>query len=368
LANPPSLANNAIRYYESAMSTQDETNRIQSIKDLTREALADRMESMGERRFRADQLFKWIYKRDVSEFSEMTDISSAFREQLATAFRLPRFGPPVKSISKDGTVKLGHRLDDGQIVESVLIPDQDRLTLCVSSQVGCKLGCRFCRTGQYGFVRDLSAGEIVEQILAAGRTLGERQSVTNIVLMGMGEPLLNLDNIAAALAIAYDEHGLNFSPRKITLSTAGIPEAMDVLGRRVHVSLAVSLHAADDSVRSMLMPANKKWPLKDVLAACRRFPIKKRERITFEVILIKDVNDSIEMAEKLVKALKGIPSKINLIPFNPFAGVEFQPPDEETVQAFADYLRQKNLVAVIRKEKGADILAACGQLAGKADS
>jgi len=346
-----------------SISKQNKNGKL-SIKDFTRKELSSQLIALGESGFRADQLFRWIYKRNAVSFDEMTDISKELRRQLVSNFTLPTFSTQKILKSEDGTAKLTFSLYDNLSIESVLIPEKERLTLCISTQVGCKVGCKFCRTGAYGFFRNLSCGEIVEQILASSRTLPKGKRITNIVLMGMGEPLMNLDEVLASIQIMYDDHGLNFSPRKVTLSTVGIVPAMEVLGRKIEISLAVSLHCADDSVRSELIPINRKWPVAKILEACRRYPIKPRARITFEVILIKGVNDSPELAKLLAKKLRGIPSKVNLIPINPFPGCFFYPPSMKEVEQFAQTLRDHHLSTIIRKERGSDILAACGQLAG----
>ncbi|MHA1569711.1 MAG: 23S rRNA (adenine(2503)-C(2))-methyltransferase RlmN, partial [Alphaproteobacteria bacterium] len=300
------------------------------IKSLPREALEQRLEALGEKAFRARQVFRWLHREDVADFAAMGNVSKALRERLAKDYFILRLPVAEQLTSEDGTRKFALRTPDEHLIECVLIPEPRRLTLCVSTQIGCRFGCGFCRTGTMGLVRNLTPGEIVEQLSAAQRTAPERR-ITNLVLMGMGEPLDNLENVLDAIRIWRDDHGHNLSPRKITLSTVGLPPQMDELGRAVEVSLAVSLHAADDETRDRLLPINKKYPLAELMDACRRFPLSPRRRITFEYALIKGVNDSPEQAERLVKLVKPLRPKINLIACNPFAGSGFEPPDEEAV-------------------------------------
>ena len=265
----------------------------------------------------------------------------------------------------DGSIKYAFALDDGQIIESVLIPDQGRHTLCVSSQVGCAMGCRFCLTGTMGFKRNLTAAEMVNQIhfVMEELTLQGKGRLNNLVFMGMGEPLANFDNLLTALDILLDPRGLNFSDRKVTVSTCGLIPKMAEFGRRSTVNLAISLHAADDQTRTQLMPINASYPLADLLSACRQYPVPKRRRIMMEYVMIKDCNDSKAAAKKLVKILHGIPCKINLLPFNECPALPFQCPSRATIEAFQNILLQADLTVMIRESRGADISAACGQLA-----
>ncbi len=332
------------------------------IKDLTLEALANELAAMGEKPFRAHQVFRWLYKDDVETFAEMTDLSKALRTRLAERFHLDRL-PVIECLkSEDGTQKMLLELVDGRRIECVVIPEERRVTVCVSSQVGCRWGCRFCRTGQMGLDRNLTPGEIVEQYLVAQRVAGERR-VTNVVLMGMGEPLDNLDNVVAAVRILYADHGVNLGPRKMTLSTVGIVPQLEELPRHIDVSLAVSLHAADDETRDKLIPANKKWPLKELIDACRCFPMSHRRRVTFEYALIAGINDSDEDARRLARLVGDLRPKINLIAVNPSDDSEFRAPPEERVRAFQQILLDAHLTCIVRKPRGRDILAACGQLA-----
>jgi 23S rRNA (adenine2503-C2)-methyltransferase len=332
------------------------------IKSLTMPKLETELAAMGEKPFRARQIFRWLYKNDAATFDEMTDIAKGLRERLSEKFEILRL-PAVETLTgEDGTQKMAFGLADGKRIESVLIPELSRLTLCVSSQVGCRWGCAFCRTGMMSFTRNLTAGEIVEQYLAAQRVAGERR-ISNVVFMGMGEPLDNLENVIDAINIFYADHGCNLSSRKVTLSTVGLVPQLDELGRRLDVSLAVSLHAPDDETRNKLVPANRKYPLKELLDACRRFPTPHRRRVTFEYSLVAGVNDSDEHAHRLARLAPDLRPKINLLAVNWFAGSECQPPTEERVRQFQKILIDHNVTAVLRKARGRDILAACGQLA-----
>jgi 23S rRNA (adenine2503-C2)-methyltransferase len=334
------------------------------VKSLTLPALEAELAALGEKPFRARQLFRWLYKRDAATFDEMTDIAKDLRPRLAERFTILRLALLDRQVAEDGTQKLLLELPDGLRIECVIIPEERRLTLCVSSQVGCRWGCQFCRTGEMRFQRNLTAGEIVEQYGAAQRLLGEER-ISNVVLMGMGEPLDNLGNVVDAIRIFYADHGYNLSPRKMTLSTVGLVPQLDELGRRIDVSLAVSLHAADDQTRSRLVPANRRYPLKELLDACRRFPTPHRKRITFEYSLVAGVNDSDDDALRLARLAPDLRPKINLIAVNSFEGSGCEPPDEERVRRFQQILIDHHVTAIVRKPRGRDILAACGQLAAR---
>jgi 23S rRNA (adenine2503-C2)-methyltransferase len=330
--------------------------------------LPDEMElfisSLGERPFRARQLAKWIYKKGVTDIERMTDLSAPFRLLLSHHARITL--PTVRGMTSaaDGTVKFLLGLSDGTCIESVIIPDEERTTLCVSSQAGCALGCAFCVTGSLGFTRNLTSGEIVGQVLAAQNYLREHGgALTNIVFMGMGEPLLNYEQVSRALAIILSDWGLSFSWRHVTVSTAGIPEGIARLGREVLVNLAVSLNAPDDLTRDRIMPVNRKYPLDVLMAALRAYPLKRGRRITLEYVLLKGINDTDDHARDLAQLVKGIPIKINLIPFNAFTDAPFLRPDDSQVLAFQEILISAHLNAIIRKSKGGEIAAACGQLA-----
>lgn len=330
--------------------------------------LPDEMEqfisSLGESPFRARQLMRWIYKKGVVDTERMTDLSGPFRLALARSARigLPSVGKVTEAV--DGTVKFLLTLPDGAAVESVIIPDEERTTLCVSSQAGCALGCTFCMTGRLGLARNLTCGEIVGQVLVARDYLWQRGGqLTNIVFMGMGEPLLNFDEVSRALTLILSDHGLSFAWRHVTVSTAGIPEAIARLGSEFQVNLAVSLNAPDNATRDRIMPVNRKYGLDLLMAALRAYPLKRGRRITLEYVLLSGINDSDDHARALAGLVKGIPVKINLIPFNPFSGAPFSRPDDRRVLAFQERLIASHLFTVIRKSKGDDIAAACGQLA-----
>jgi len=273
--------------------------------------------------------------------------------------------PLLVEEAKDGTRKFLFQLEDGNRIESVLIPDRSRLTLCVSTQVGCALGCRFCLTGKTGWKRDLMASEILNQILAVRETLGDKASITNIVLMGMGEPLVNYKNTLKAIELMTHPDAFKFSSRRVTLSTAGlIPELEQLSKEKISFRLAISLNASDEETRSHLMPINRRYPLKKLLEACRRFPLRPRTRITFEYVMLEGINDSSQDAKRLLKILKGIPSKINLIPLNEAPGIPFKRPSEQKIKQFQEILMEGGLTAIVRTSKGAEISAACGQLQG----
>jgi 23S rRNA (adenine2503-C2)-methyltransferase len=335
------------------------------LKNLTIEELGVFVAGLGLKAFRTRQIFAWLYRPGITDFSQMTDIAKDVRILLAEKACFSRFKTDILEESEDGTIKFGFRLHDGYLVESVLIPEEDRNTLCVSSQVGCAMGCRFCLTGTMGFKRNLLPAEIVNQVQAVAELLGSqgKPGINNLVFMGMGEPLANFDNVVAALKILMEQQGLNFSSRRITVSTCGIIPRIKELGERVPVNLAISLHAADDATRDMLMPVNKTYPLDDLLAACRSFPLPNRRKVMIEYIMIRDLNDSDQHARRLVKKLHGLQCKVNLIPFNESEHFPFRAPSQERLEAFQQILRNAKYTALIRNSRGADISAACGQLA-----
>jgi len=340
---------------------------------LGRDALAAEMTGFGAEPFRARQLWHWIYHRGAGDFTGMTSLAKGFRERLATRYELRRPTVSRALASADGTRKWLLRFADGQEVETVHIPEQDRGTLCVSSQVGCTLNCSFCHTGTQRLARNLTAAEIVAQVMVARDALGEWPSpkddrqLTNIVLMGMGEPLYNYDNVAAALKTVMDPEGLAISRRRITLSTAGVVPMMRRCGAELGVKLAVSLHAVQDDVRDTLVPLNRKYPIAELLNACRNYPgLSNARRITFEYVMLKGVNDSPADARQLVRLLAGIPAKVNLIPFNPWPGAPYQCSPAAAIKAFSNILFAAGYSAPVRTPRGRDILAACGQL--KSDS
>ncbi len=321
------------------------------------------LEARDHPRFHARQIFSWLYAKGVTDFEKMTDLSRSLRADLAEHFRISTPAIIAKDTSSDGTVKLLLGLDDDRRIESVFIPDTPSQTFCVSTQVGCAMKCGFCLTGKMGLVRDLSAGEIAGQVRVLANEMGLRDSKFNIVLMGMGEPLHNYDNTMKALRMLNDEHGLAVSPKRVTLSTVGVLPALDRLASEpLMPNLAISLHATTEDQRDALVPVNRKYGLEDILAAARKFPARRRNRITFEYVLLGDVNDTPEDARRLVRLLGNIRCKVNLIPLNEAAGISFTRPSDERVNTFARILAGAGLTVSVRKSRGRDIRAACGQL------
>ena len=335
------------------------------IKDFTLPELERWVEGAGERSFRARQLFRNIYVRNVSGWDECTDLGKSFRSLLESDARLHAIETAGREEAPDGARKYLFRLHDGHCIESVLIPDPPRTTLCISSQVGCAMGCSFCLTGQMGLTRNLSAAEIVDQICRVQRDLGTHARITNIVFMGMGELLANCGAVLRAVGIMTDPNGMAFSHRRVTVSTVGIPLELGRLGADSPVNLAISLHAPDNELRSRLMPINRRYPLEELIEACRRYPLAPRKRITFEYVLLDDVNDSPKHARSLVRLLDGVRAKINLIPFNPHPGSEFATPSRERIEAFQEVLLKARFAAIVRQSRGSEIGAACGQLAAR---
>ncbi|MGK7345756.1 MAG: 23S rRNA (adenine(2503)-C(2))-methyltransferase RlmN [Candidatus Nitrospinota bacterium M3_3B_026] len=336
------------------------------LKGLTYAETVDFFASIGERPWRADQVRSWMFEKGAASFAEMTDLSKGLRARLEKEARLTALAEAGRVVSSDGTMKFLFRLEDGHTVESVWIPEKRRATLCVSTQVGCKLGCAFCLTGSGGFVRDLSAVEIVDQLVQARRLVpGGR--ITNVVLMGMGEPLDNYDNVLAALKVMTEpERGLA-GARRVTLSTAGItPGILKLAGDYPKIKLAISLNAPDDAVRNELMPINRKYPLAALMGALRKWPLPKGKNITFEYVLLAGVNDSADDARALHRLLGRLPATVNLIPYNPCPGLPFERPDDEAVELFWRTLKELGRDVTIRKSRGGDILAACGQLRERA--
>ena len=321
------------------------------------------LEARGCERFHARQLYRWIYKRAVVDFETMTDLSKDLRARLAADFEVvtPKVVSDLHSI--DGTRKFVLELADERRIEAVFIPDTPAMTFCISTQVGCAMGCGFCLTGKMGLVRNLTAGEIAGEVRVLAAATGMLDHRFNIVLMGMGEPLHNYDPTMKALRMLHDEHGLAVSPRRVTLSTVGIVPGLQRLAHEpLMPNLAISLHATTDEQRSELVPPNRKYPLADILETCRRFPLKKRSRITFEYVLLAGVNDSPEDARRLARLLSGIKAKVNLIPLNPAPGIPYERPSDERVDRFAQILADRHLTVSVRKSRGQDIRAACGQL------
>ncbi|HXA69573.1 MAG TPA: 23S rRNA (adenine(2503)-C(2))-methyltransferase RlmN [Stellaceae bacterium] len=346
---------------------------LKNLVGLDRTELAAEMAAFGAEPFRARQLWHWIYHRGATSFEAMTSLSKAFRATLAERYTVARPAVSRALASVDGTQKWLLRFADGQEVESVHIPEEDRGTLCVSSQVGCTLTCKFCHTGTQRLVRNLEAAEIVGQVMIARDALGEWPSpaedrqITNIVMMGMGEPLYNFDSVAKALKIVMDHEGLSISRRKITLSTAGVVPMIRRCGAELGVNLAISLHAVSDELRDVLVPLNKKYPIAELLDACRTYPgSSNARRITFEYVMLQGVNDTPAEARELVRLLAGIPAKVNLIPFNPWPGAPFECSSDAAIAAFADIVNAAGYSSPVRTPRGRDILAACGQL--KSDS
>ncbi|MGF6257724.1 23S rRNA (adenine(2503)-C(2))-methyltransferase RlmN [Ensifer sp. LBL] len=363
-----------------------------SLIGLLREDMAKALVEKGvpERqvKMRVSQLWHWLYVRGVSDFDHMTNVSKDMREMLKQHFTIARPEIVEEQISGDGTRKWLLRFPARGAgrpveIETVYIPEEGRGTLCISSQVGCTLTCSFCHTGTQKLVRNLTAEEILAQLLLARDRLGdfperdtpqgaivpaEGRKITNIVMMGMGEPLYNFEHVKTALLIASDGEGLSLSKRRITLSTSGIVPEIYRTGEEIGVMLAISLHAVRDDLRDMLVPINKKYPLKELMDACRAYPgLSNARRITFEYVMLKDVNDSLEDAKQLVKLLKGVPAKINLIPFNPWPGTNYQCSDWEHIEKFADFINQAGYASPIRTPRGRDILAACGQLKSESE-
>jgi 23S rRNA (adenine2503-C2)-methyltransferase len=366
-----------------------------SLAGLSRAALAEKLAAVEvperERRMRVSQLWHWLYVRGSTSFDDMTSVSKVLRQKLDDAFTLERPTIVSEQVSQDGTRKWLIRLpstgrfDKGSEVEMVYIPETDRGTLCVSSQVGCTLNCSFCHTGTQKLVRNLTAQEIVAQVLIARDALNDypgRQTlnqetgpdgafvpkegsrfVSNIVFMGMGEPLYNFDNVREAIGVLTDQEGLQLSRRRITVSTSGVVPQIGPLGEDTNTMLAISLHATNDDLRDELVPLNKKYPIAELLEACRTYPgVSNARRITFEYVMLKGVNDSLAEARQLVRLLKGIPAKINLIPFNPWPGTQYECSDWEQIEKFSDYVFNAGYSSPVRTPRGRDILAACGQL------
>jgi 23S rRNA (adenine2503-C2)-methyltransferase len=346
--------------------TLPETSKV-NLLDLDRRDLAAFFAALGEKPFRAAQVMKWIYHERVTDFAAMTNLSKALRERLAERAEIRPPEVVLDQASRDGSHKWLIRLNSGNSIETVFIPEPDRGTLCVSSQIGCPLDCSFCATAQQGFNRNLSVAEIIGQVWQASRLLGDVRNgsriITNIVLMGMGEPLLNFEAVVKAMDLMQDDLGFGISKRRVTLSTAGVVPALYRLREVSEVSLAVSLHAPSDELRNELVPLNRKYPIQQLLQACRDYPgSSNARRITFEYVMLKGINDSMDDAKLLVKLLKGIPAKINLIPFNPWPGTKYECSDWEQIEKFSEYIFNAGYSSPVRTPRGRDILAACGQL------
>lgn len=337
------------------------------LKNLTQDQLVSFVESLGQPAFRGRQLLAWIYKPEITQFEQMTDLAKKFRKVLEEQAVISRFTAAVVEISEDGSVKFGFQLDDGNIIESVLIPEEDRNTLCVSSQAGCAMGCTFCLTGQMGFARNLTTAEIINQVCAVRDWMikNDYGKLSNLVFMGMGEPLANFGPLLDSISLLTEQRGLDFSARRITVSTCGLVPRMIELGEQTKVNLAISLHAVDNDKRSAVMPVNKTYPIEELIAACKKYPQKKRQRIMFEYTLLPGVNDSMADAKKLARLLTGIPCKINLLQENSGAASPASAYCREHLLRFQSILRERGFTVFIRQSRGKDISAACGQLAGK---
>ena len=351
--------------------TATKTDRV-NLLDYDRAGLREYFSSIGEKPFRADQVIKWLYQHGVSDFSEMSNLAVSLREKLAEVSEI--YLPDVErsNLSADGTSKWIFRLRGGNSIETVFIPEKNRGTLCVSSQVGCALDCSFCSTARQGFNRNLSSGEIIGQVWLATHLLAQNPAtqehrITNVVMMGMGEPLLNFNNLVKALNLMLDDTAYGLSKRRVTVSTSGVLPAMDKLKETVDVSLAVSLHAPNDALRSELVPLNDKYPIAELMDTCRRWVGKgnRKRHVMFEYVMLDGVNDQPEHARQLVKLLKGFPCKVNLIPFNPFEQSGYQRSSSEAIDRFWQILHKNRIVATKRKTRGDDIDGACGQLAGQ---
>jgi 23S rRNA (adenine2503-C2)-methyltransferase len=348
------------------LSAAEKTNLL----NLDRAAMQEFFVGIGEKPFRATQVIQWIHQYGVDDFDAMTNLGKELRARLrdTAEIRVPEI--IQDQTAADGTRKWLLRLNDGNAIETVFIPEEDRGTLCVSSQVGCTLNCSFCSTGHQGFNRSLSVAEIISQLLVANRALGRDprgdRIITNVVLMGMGEPLLNFDNVLPAMRLMLDDYAYGLSRRRVTLSTAGVVPMLERLREKCPVSLAVSLHAPNDALRDQLVPLNKKYPIQELLEACRHYCADSpRSRVTFEYVMLEGVNDSIEHAHELVRILSDVPSKVNLIPFNPFPQTQYRRSSKQAIDRFRDVLIAAGLTTITRKTRGDDIDAACGQLAGR---
>ena len=341
-----------------------------NLLDYDRESLESYFVEMGDKSFRAQQVLKWIYHQGMVNFESMTNLSKDLRAKLQehTCIKLPEIITEQKS--EDGTRKWLVQIDNKNSVETVFIPENDRGTLCISSQVGCPLDCKFCSTAQQGFNRNLTTSEIIGQVWVANKALGyfenDKRIITNIVFMGMGEPLLNYDNVLKAIKLLTDDLGFGLARRRVTVSTSGIIPEIDRLKEDSNVSLAISLHASNNELRNNIVPINRSYPMRDLLAACKRYSEgRDDEPVTIEYVMLKDVNDSLQDARDLVECLRGLPAKVNLIPFNSFPGTHYTCSERDTINAFRDILTKSGIVTITRKTRGDDIDAACGQLVGK---
>jgi 23S rRNA (adenine2503-C2)-methyltransferase len=336
------------------------------LKNLSPSELMEFLKSFGKERYRSIQVLRWLYPKGVQSFDEMTNLSKRFRQELNQVSLISTLNLLHLEKAKDGTQKFLFQLENGNRIESVLIPDKKRLTLCLSTQVGCAFGCQFCLTGKIGWKRDLKISEILNQILVVRKTVPDHPSITNIVLMGMGEPLANYKNSLKAIELMVHPDAFNFSSRRITLSTVGLlPELERLAKENISFRLAISLNASNEETRSHLMPINRRYPLMKLLELCRNFPLRPRTRLTFEYVMLEGINDSLQDAKRLLKILKGIPCKINLIPLNEAPTIPFKRPSEERIKRFQEILMDGGFTVIVRNSKGEEISAACGQLQGK---
>ncbi|KFE70341.1 Ribosomal RNA large subunit methyltransferase N [Hyalangium minutum] len=364
---------------EPAVSTPDTTPlpapapaKLVDVSSLTLEGLTRFVsEQLGERAFRSGQIYRWIHQRGATSFDEMTDLSKAFRQKLKERAEIVPLVKDLEQRSVDGTIKYRFKTRDGRYIESVYMPSEDRKTLCVSTQVGCAMACSFCMTGTLGLKRNLTPGEIVAQVHTVNREVRKLENLetwrplSNLVFMGMGEPLHNFENLKTALSILQSEDGPNFSHRHITVSTVGLVPMIERFGQETDVKLAISLNASTDEQRSKTMPVNRKWNIAALMEACRKFPLRQGRRITFEYVLLRGFNDTDEDAHRLIELLKDVPAKVNLIPYNENPGLGFQTTMEERAEAFREILAQGHIAAFIRQNRGRDIAGACGQLANR---
>ncbi len=349
--------------------TKNTSSNPNSIIGLNLQELKTIVSNYGGKEFRANQIFRWLYFSGVKSFSQMTNVDKSLIANLSNDYIIDRPEIVTEQKSSDGTIKWLLRLRDGNEIETVFIPESSRGTLCISSQVGCTLTCSFCHTGTQRMVRNLEAGEIVGQLMLARDRLNQWPShqeprlITNVVMMGMGEPLLNYENVIKAIKLLINNDGIGLSKRRVTLSTSGIVPNIVKCGEETGVNLAISLHATNDELRNILVPINKKYPLSELIEACRNYPRNgEHRRITFEYVMLKDINDSNDDAEKLVQLVEGIPAKVNLIPFNPWPGTKYQCSDVERISQFSKIIYKAGIEAPVRTPRGQDILAACGQL------
>jgi len=343
-----------------------------NLLDLTREGLRAFFNEMGEKPFRAEQVMKWIYQQGVADFELMSNLNKTLRTKLQSKCEIKAPEIAYQQNATDGTIKFALKLEGGQEVETVWIPDGDRATLCVSSQVGCALECTFCSTAQQGFNRNLKVSEIIGQVWRVATAIGlnndtAKRPITNVVMMGMGEPLLNVKNVVPAMELMLDDLAFGLSKRRVTLSTSGVVPALDMLGDQIDVALAISLHAPDDALRDVLVPVNKKYPIEVFLASVRRYLAKSNAnqgKVTVEYVMLNGINDSTDQAHALAKVLADTPCKLNLIPFNPYPGSPYTCSSNSRIDRFAKVLMEYGLIVVVRRTRGDDIDAACGQLVG----